>query len=102
MMLANPRIVDVDGYVHVVDGKAICFPPEVYDLTKQEDVDLLLALAEDLYVDDTMRAIHGRDTVCVLVPSGTTSRGIFCLRHIGEMPESVQRVIRGVADGYDT
>ena len=33
------QIVDINGYVHVINGKVICFEPDVYDLNNPEDVE---------------------------------------------------------------
>lgn len=97
----DKRIVDVDGYVHLVDGKVVCFPEGLYDLSREDDRNRLLMLGEDLYVEKTMRAIHGKNTVCILVPmKGKPGRSIFCLNHIGELPVEVQETIRRVHDGY--
>lgn len=97
------RIVNVDGYVHLVDGKVICFPEGLYDLSDAEDRERLLMVGEDLYVHKTMHAIYGQNTVCLLIPmEDRPGESIFCLRHIGELPVDVQSPIRRVHSGYRT
>ena len=33
------QIIDIDGYVHVVNGKVICFKSDVYDLNNLKHVE---------------------------------------------------------------
>lgn len=94
-------IVDVDGFVHVVRGKVICFGEGVYDLSDPIDRSLLSDFAKRLYVDPALLPAYGRDTVCVLVPSGREeSHGILCMDSIKALPEDVRDVIRGAHHGY--
>lgn len=54
MMEGNTKkkIVDIDGYVHVINGKVICFNPDVYDLNNSEHVKELLELSARMRSDD--------------------------------------------------
>ena len=39
------RIIDVDGYTHIVDDKIMCFTPDTLDINKPENREFILGLA---------------------------------------------------------
>lgn len=90
-------VTDIDGYVHLVHGKVICFEKGLYDLDSQDDVDALVALSETLYEEKGLERRYGRDTVCELRRFGADgARSIPIIRHIKDLPQHVQEAIRGV------
>ena len=60
------QIVDIDGFVHVVNGKVICFKPDVLDMSKAEDREEVCRLSVKLYTTDMLPAVCGENTMCVL------------------------------------
>lgn len=95
----DPRVIDVDGYVHLVGGKVICFKSEDMDLTSQTAVNDLLGFAEDLYKDSSVKPVYGKYSVCILHKRGdhewTASQCDF-----RDMPKDIQASIRKVSEGY--
>lgn len=61
--IENTPIVDIDGYVHVVRGKIICFTADVINVTEYGDIVFLSNMADyltDCFGDDDMAVIeHG-------------------------------------------
>lgn len=53
----NDQIINIDDYVHVVNGKAICFTKQTFDLQDEYDVKNLLLLSEDLYVEKNVAKV---------------------------------------------
>lgn len=60
------QIIDIDGYVHVVNGKVICFKPDVYDLNNSDDVEKLLDIASRMFKSKLYPAVYGNNTVLCL------------------------------------
>ena len=48
-MMKQHVIVDIDDYVHVIDGKVICYEPDTIDFESEEQVKNLLDIATNLY-----------------------------------------------------
>lgn len=87
------KIVDIDGYVHVVNGKVICFEPGVYDLNNPEDVDALVLLADDMSGEDTRFLPAGNDTI-LFVDKGEHDRElIMTIGDLRGMPDECQRKV---------
>ena len=58
------QIIDVDGYIRVVNGRVICFKSDVYDLNNPNDVADLLSFVDDLSEPDNLFSGQiGDDTV---------------------------------------
>lgn len=57
------QIVDIDGYIHVINGKVICFKPDVYDLNNPEDVKSLIEHLESLFASPHLKPIYGDQTM---------------------------------------
>lgn len=97
----NSEIIDMDGYVHVVCGKVICFTKDIYDLSIPSERESIVRFARRLYADPLLPAVFGKNTVCELVPSKRPgSRGTVCCRDINAMDPGTQAVIRGACDDY--
>ena len=91
----NPRIIDLDGYAHLVKDKFICFGQGLFDLSDPEDRAFLLEYADALYGKNDEPRHFGHDTVCVLsaCPDGGYYTG-QC--HAHALPESSCRMIEEV------
>lgn len=57
------QIVDIDGYIHVVNGKVICFKSDVYDLNNPEDVKSLIEHLESLFASPHLKPVYGDQTM---------------------------------------
>lgn len=85
------RILDVDGYVHVVDGRTICFERHMFDLSSNDSRKTLFGIAEKLR--------EGQD-ICVLDDLGDDSGNfILKMRDIGCFPSALQDAICRVRAG---
>lgn len=97
----DSEIIDVDGYVHVVCGKVICFTSDIYDLSVQSERDALIRLARRLYVDPVYPAIYGKNTVCILTPPHRSdARCASSFYNIDFLKPELQKTIRSVCDAY--
>ena len=75
------QIIDVDGYVHIVNGKVICFESDVYDLDNPEDVKELLELSARMRSNDEddkfyYRA-YGDDTILFVDKSHFCKNSVY-------------------------
>lgn len=89
------RIVDVTDFVHVVDGKVICFKPGTYDMSSGEAVGWLLSLAENLFETKTLPRMYGKDSVCLVLPAHDGMGGVMpCVKHADDFPEQYRHDVR--------
>lgn len=88
----DPRIIDLDGHVHLLTDKLICFEPGLFDLSHPNDVALLLKYIDTLYGSDDELLRFGNDSVCVLTlhPEGGH---LMDQIHAIALPESSRRAI---------
>ena len=94
-------IEDINGFVHVVCGKVICFNNDVIDLLDEKDRADLMDFARHLYVDQDLLPRYGENTVCILVPSDRASEhGLVCQESIKSLPSDMQETIRRAHHGY--
>lgn len=93
----NSEIIDVDGYVHVVCGKVICFKKDIYDLSIPSEREALLRFAQRLGVDPMFPAVFGENTVFELYPPHRPgSRCTLYFSKIDSMEPRAQSAIRRV------
>lgn len=96
------EIIDIDDYVHIVRGKVICFTSDVYDLSVGDNVEALLRFADDLYVDPTLPACFGKDSICELYPPHRSDARCTCYcQSIDCLSPDVQAIVRCVLDAKD-
>ena len=89
------RIVDFGDFVHLVDGKVICFEPGVYDLSDKKHLGYLFSLAEALYVDKLYPRRFGRDSICIVSKwPGSDEYDVDVHTWIGHLAPDVQAKIR--------
>ena len=95
------QIIDIDGYIHVVNGKVICFKSDVYDLNNSEHVKELLELSVRMHSDNEDDKFYyggyGDDTILFLARNPDNpvelTETMGSLRY---MPEDYRRKIEGV------
>ena len=92
------QIIDIDGYVHVVNGKVICFKPDVYDLNNPEDVEDLVSLSAKMNSedDDFCYRMYGDDTF-LFVEKETNADSLYVEPgDFGCLPENYKKKIEVV------
>lgn len=101
MIMDNKKnIVHVEDDVYVVNGKVICFTSDILNMDNPRDVDEVLTLSEVLYVEKGYSAIHGKDTMCVLVKHSDGEHYMISMACILDLPEDVQVKVRVAIDEY--
>lgn len=89
------RIVDFGDFVHLVDGKVICFEPGVYDLSDERQLEYLFNLADALYVSKLYPNYFGRDNVCVVSKwPGTGEYDVDTHNYVDGFPDNIKSRIR--------
>ena len=57
-------IVDIDDYVHVVDGKVVLYRPNVIDFGNIEQVENLFFVVSQMFVSDIFPEDRGKGNTC--------------------------------------
>ena len=92
------RVVDIDGYVHVVNGKVICFEPDVLNMKNADEMDEFYRFVDDLFVHDLLQPIYGNNTMCILSRNGDVSGKIVSMESMCCLPDDVKEKVRRVLD----
>lgn len=89
----DPRVIDVDGYVHLVDGKVICFESSLFNLSDKQTVKDLVKFADNLQESLTPSQVPTDDMLCVIEKTGN-GRLVRRLVSLKEIPEKVQKAVK--------
>lgn len=87
-------ICHVTDYIHVVNGKIICFDKSVFDRDNPDDMRELARFGEGLYDTDGICRAYGDETVCIV-----HNMGEYCLPHpvhVSNLPPAQAAIVRKV------
>ena len=85
------QIIDIDGYVHVINGKVICFKPDVYDLDNPEDVQNVLDTVVSLFGSDSKLQVWFDDNTFVVLERSNAGNVVVGMGDVLCLPEDVQK-----------
>ena len=97
------QIVDIDGYVHVVNGKVICFEPDVYDLKNPDDVEILLDFVSYISNPDNHECTWFGDSNTIHLRSlykNDCKKVVLGIGHFNCLEDDVKERVRRVVDGF--
>ncbi len=98
------QIVDINGYVHVINGKVICFEPDVYDLNNPEDVKYLCDWTKDMWNDEYLRKKYNDDTLAYVEKSSDGTQNIVSTGSITvyfkSVSEDVSKKVKAAIEEY--
>lgn len=96
------QIVDIDGFVHVVNGKVICFTPDVLDIMKEKDRVFLMNLAAKMFVSEFYPKSYGDDTMAVLTYDKEENVVEYGNGNMKCLSKDVQQKVRKLVDEYES
>ena len=87
-------MVDIDDYVHVIDGTVVCYEPDVFDLTDEKQVELLFDIANNTLDNDFDRQRNRtvRNTRIVASPYSDNERTISLLNMFDLPAEYLKKI----------
>ncbi len=102
-MMKEHTIVDIDDYVHVVDGKVVCYEPDTIDFKDERQVDNFFGLVTDLFVHDMFPIRHyGKEnTRLVMVGKKYDRKKWVFAEHISDFPPELVEKVRVAIDEYE-
>lgn len=95
------QITHVIGYIHVVNGKVIIFPPDTFDLNNSADVCYLLYLSKKLFTNDFYRPIYGKDTIVFIDKGSDDNSYMISEGDFGCLPKECQEKIQEVLNEFN-
>lgn len=63
-MMKEHTIVDIDDFVHVVDGKVVCYEPDTIDFENFEQVENLFFVVSQMFTSDIFPENRGKGNTC--------------------------------------
>lgn len=97
------QIIDIDGYVHVVNGKVICFEPDVYDLNNPDDVEILLDFVSYISNPDNHECTWFGDSNTIHLRSlykNDCKKVVLGIGHFNCLEDDVKERVRSAVDEY--
>lgn len=100
-LLNEHTIVDVDDYVHVIDGKVVCYESDVIDFKNYEQVHNIMN-ALDRYFDESnpsLKSMFGVGKTRLII-SGNKCDAIkdLGMGSIDDLPDEILEKVRCVVD----
>ena len=99
----NNQIIDIDGYVHVVNGKVICFEPDVYDLNNPDDVEILLDFVSYISNPDNHECTWFGDSNTIYLRSlykNDCKKVVLGIGHFNCLEDDVKERVRSAIDEF--
>lgn len=93
------QIVDIDGYVHVVNGKVIYICSGALDLTQDEDLEEVFSIASVLGTKD-FSLKFGKDTMLVLGVEPVVGSYNISYGYVRVLPDDIQLKVRNAIDEF--
>lgn len=90
------QIIDIDGYVHIVNGKVVCFEPDVLDIWEAEEMDELKGFLSGAFTTDDFPPIYGENTMIVICKNYENQRRIASMENMECLPEDVLERVRSL------
>lgn len=101
-MMGEHTIVDIDDYVHVINGKVICYEPDTIDFESEEQVKNLLDIATNLYKNGFYTEEYGHENTRFVI-SGSKA----CVEKYGNVddmthfPSDIMAKVRAAIAAYE-
>lgn len=96
----NP-VIHVMGYIHLVKDIVVVFPPGIFDLSAQDDVDTLVGFADSSGADALWSPIYGDDTIVFLDKDPDGDGYLVSEGDFGCLPEACQDAVNEVRKKID-
>lgn len=71
------QIVDIDGYVHIINGVVICFNQNIFDLSKQKDMNHLIELSKDVKSRPEKYSYKNDTVLCFSILDDTAANDVI-------------------------
>lgn len=89
-------IVDIDDYIHIVDGKCICYDVDVIDFTDMKQVQAFFDMVDNLFSEPLLKDKYPLNETRVII-AGTKSifEKSLSFSSINDFPEDILEKVRG-------
>lgn len=100
-MMKQHTIVDINDYIHVIDGKVICYESNTIDFGSEEQVKNLLDIATNLYQNGFYTEEYGHENTRFVISGSKT-----CVEKYGNIddmthfPSELKKKVRIAMDEY--
>ena len=101
-MINEHTIVDIDDYVHVIDGKVICYEPDTIDFESKEQVKNLFGMVSKLFVHELYPERYGHgNTRLVIAGDKTNVRKHVHVEGMHHFPLELKEKVKVASDEYE-
>lgn len=98
-------IVDIDDYVHVIDGKVVCYKPDTIDFNDEKQVETLFVFVKELFTSDLLGKRHNDkhkgDVRAILTGHKSNVRKTVSFGYISDFPFDLLQKVRDEIYEYE-
>ena len=102
-MMNEHTIVDIDDYIHVIDGKVICYEPGVINFHNTEHVASFFRFVDRLFNCDEpfLQECRGKgNTRAILQGAEDNIVKTLGLAHISDFPPEIMEKVKAAVEEY--
>lgn len=100
-MLNKHTIVDIDDYIHVIDGKVICYEPDTIDFESEEQVENLLGIVSQAFTRELLPEDCGKANTRIVISGKKENENKWVFTgYIDDFPSEVLEKVRTAIDEY--
>lgn len=101
-MMKQHTIVDIDDYVHVIDGKVICYEPNTIDFTDKDQVNDFFDMIAKVFTHELLQARYGKNNTCVIISGiGSNREKIISMSGMHHFPPELMEKIKVAVCEYE-
>lgn len=89
-------IVDIDDYIHIVDGKCICYEADVIDFTDMKQVQAFFNMVDNLFSEPLLKDKYPlNETRAIITGTKSVFEKSLSFSSINDFPEDILEKVRG-------
>lgn len=101
-MMKQHTIVDIDDYVHVIDGKVVCYEPNTINFESEEQVKNLFGIVSEAFVHELLPEDCGKANTRIVIcdKKGNKNKWVFT-EYIDDFPSELLGKVRNAITAYE-
>lgn len=95
-LMNGHQFINIDNYIHVIDGICVCFEPNTINFTDAQQVNDLFTFIESFKSDAFFYARCGKNNTCVILTGNASEsyKDVSC-GYLDDLPKDKLEIVRG-------
>ena len=101
-MISGHTIVDIDDYIHVIDGKIVCYEPNTIDFEDAEQVKNLFGIVSEAFVHELLPEDCGKANTRLVICGKKENKNKWVFtEYIDDFPPEILEKLRNAVAAYE-